>query len=117
MLKINLSRIFQLRGISTPYTFLLKHGISAPTARMWARDQIGSMKPSHFEAICTALNCTPNDLFEWHPDGKSVLPESHALRTLSRPTTATSIREMIHEIPLEKVQELSAMVEELKKTS
>lgn len=41
-----------------------------------------SSKPDYLERLCLLLNCTPNDLFDWSEDGKTVVHDTHALRTL-----------------------------------
>jgi DNA-binding Xre family transcriptional regulator len=101
MLTINLQRIFQLRGIKSPYTFLVKLGVAPATARNWARNEIGSMRPAHFTALCTALNCTPNDLFEWRAGADPTSPETHALRSLVRPDSARNVAHISDSVPVE----------------
>jgi hypothetical protein len=44
------------------------------------------------ERLCLLLNFTPNDLFDWREDGKTVVHDAHALRSLTKPPPDTNIR-------------------------
>jgi DNA-binding Xre family transcriptional regulator len=114
MLFINLKRLFELRGIDKPYTFLRKNGFVAQTASSWSRGEVGYIRPKQLEKLCVALNCTPNDLFEWRADPKTVLPDTHALRTIIRDPAPKPISDMIRDVPVEKLAQLSEMIEDLK---
>lgn len=61
--------------------------------------------------------CTPNDLFDWREDGKTVVHDTHALRTLTKPPPNTNIRNTLRELPLDKLEKLSEMLAELNSTS
>jgi len=105
MLTFNPRRVFALRGIENPLTFMLKHGIIRQTANNLLNQQTSMVKIEHLETICRLLNCTPNDLFEWHADANA-LAASHALNDLKRSQTVQGIKEMVKDIPLEKVEGL-----------
>ena len=62
------------------------------------------------------LNCTPNDLFEWREDNKTVVHDTHALRSLKRETPARSVADMTRDIPADKLEKLEKMLAELKET-
>ena len=53
-------------------------------------------------------NCTPNDLFEWREDGKTVVHEGHALRTLTK--QKNDIQTTLRELPLDKLEKLGEML-------
>jgi len=53
--------------------------------------------------LCLLLNCTPNDLFDWREDGKTVVHDTHALRTLTKQTN--DIQTHLRELPLDKLEE------------
>jgi DNA-binding Xre family transcriptional regulator len=71
MLKLNLVRLFKIRGITKPNAFLSKLGINYVTASNIINGKVTSLKFSHTEKLCKALKCTPNDLYEWVPDKKN----------------------------------------------
>ena len=57
------------------------------------------------------LNCTPNDLFDWSEDGKTVVHDTHALRTLTK--QKNDIQTHLRELPLDKLEKLGEMLAEL----
>ncbi|MEQ1646134.1 MAG: hypothetical protein ABL959_21965 [Pyrinomonadaceae bacterium] len=63
---------------------------------------------------CPQLNCTPNDLFDWREDGKTVVHDTHALRTLTKQAPDTSVQTAVRELPLDKLEKLGEMLAELK---
>jgi len=57
---------------------------------------------------------TPNDLFDWREDGKTVVYDTHALRTLKREAPARSVADMARDFPADKLEKLGEMLAELK---
>ncbi len=56
---------------------------------------------------------TPNDLFDWRQDGKTVVHDTHALRTLTK--QKNDIQTTLRELPLDKLERLGEMLATLKK--
>src|SRR5258706_9008109 len=100
MLSFNLQRVFALRGISNPYTRLVKLGISRPTASNLLGNRVSSIQSKHLEQICAYLNCEPNDLYEWKPSKDVQNAESHPLKGLRRDGKAASYNELIRNVSL-----------------
>lgn len=115
MLSINLQRIFKLRGIDKPYTFLISKGFVPATASKWARNDVGYIRAAQIGKLCVALNCTPNDLFHWTPDKKTSLPDTHALTKLVHTEPAQDVRQLVSELPADKLAQLGEIIAELKK--
>ena len=111
MLIFNLKRVLDMRGIERPYSFLVRNGFSAQAATSWSQNRVGCIKPSQIETLCTLLNCTPNDFFEWREDNKSVVPDSHALRSLKKSKGDLSLSDL----PLDKLEKLGEMLADLNK--
>jgi DNA-binding Xre family transcriptional regulator len=105
MLALNLKRVFALRGIEKPSGFMFKHGINRQTTYNLLRQETSVVKIEHIELLCRLLKCTPNDLFEWE-GGADSLSANHPLNDLKRNQTVQSIKEMIKDIPLEKMENL-----------
>lgn len=116
MLIFNLQRVFALRGISNPYTQLVKLGISRPTAWNLLENKITSIKSKHLETICEYLKCEPNDLYEWKPSKDTQNVDEHPLKALRRDDKAEAFRAMIRNIPLDKIGQVEAMLSELQTT-
>ncbi len=113
MLIFNLQRVFALRGISNPYTQLVKIGISRPTASNLLDNRVNSIQGKHLEKICEYLRCEPNDLYEWKPNRDTQDVENHPLKGLRRDDKADAFRTMIRNIPLDKIDQVEAMLAEL----
>lgn len=114
MLVFNPRRIFALRGVEKPSAFLARQGIAPSTAIKFMKAQSSMFKISYVEMICVTMNCTPNDLFDWKPDAKTNLPENHPLRALERTEKIKNIRELLHDLPVEKLSQIENLVNELK---
>jgi hypothetical protein len=112
MLFLNLPRVFAMRGIERPFTFLVGHGISRPTATNLLNQRVSSIKHGHLELICELLRCEPNDLYEWRPAGGMQNAADHPLRRLRRDNSAGKVREIIRTAPLEKLSELERLLNE-----
>ena len=114
MLYFNLTRLLKLRGVERPYSWLVQNGFVPQTATRWAKNEIGYVRPEQMEKICLLLNCTPNDLFEWREDNKTVVHDAHALRTLAKQPPDTSVQTAVRDLPLDKLEKLGEMLAELK---
>jgi DNA-binding Xre family transcriptional regulator len=115
MLKFNLKNILGLRGIEKPIGFLVKTGLGYPTAHKLLKAANVSLRIGHIQQLCVALNCTPNDLFEWKPDANTILPEGHSLNALNKSAGAKNLQEMVKDIPSDKLALIETLLNELKK--
>lgn len=114
MLIFRLSRIFALRGIDKPFAYLVKIGFSRATASNLLNDRLIQVKVGHLETLCRALNCAPNDLFEWTPtEGRSV-PENHPLNSLKREKAPARLSQIVKDIPVEKLHMIEELLNQLK---
>lgn len=114
MLIFNVKRIFELRGIEKPYTFLVKHGFANQMATNICNNKIGYVKASQMEKLCLLLHCTPNDLFEWQPNENFTNAENHPLKALTREKPSPHISKLIKDLPVEKMSELEELIKNLK---
>jgi len=113
MLYFNLTRLLKLRGVERPYSWLVQNGFVPQTAVRWAKNEIGYVRPEQMERLCLLLNCTPNDLFDWREDGKTVVHETHALRTLTK--HPNDIQTTLRDLPIDKLEKLGKMLSKLNK--
>jgi DNA-binding Xre family transcriptional regulator len=114
MLIINLQRVFALRGIENPFSALLKIGISRPTASNLLNNNVLSIKNDYLEKICELLNCEPNDLYEWRPSNLTANVENHPLKGLQRDNSAAKLREILRNLPLDKLGQVESLLDGLK---
>lgn len=110
MLTYNLNRIIQLKGISRPFTYFQNLGYPRNLASRLSQNAIRTLSITKIEELCIHLNCTPNDLFEFRPNANKPLPENHALYQLKREDNAEEIVSLLHDLPIEKIRELAALV-------
>lgn len=81
MLSINLTPIFNARGIQKPYSFLVKNGFTNFTASNILNANSRSFRLDHIEMLCHILVCEPNDLLLFTPDkDKQYAPNNPLLK-------------------------------------
>lgn len=114
MLIFNLTRVLSLRAVKYKSAFLRRCGFHRTIASNLANNRAVNIKLSHLETLCWALNCTPNDLFEWQPDEKHVPNENTALKSLIREKDEFVISKIVKDIPLEKLERAKALLTALK---
>jgi transcriptional regulator with XRE-family HTH domain len=85
-------------------------GYSSSTASQIARNQVKSFTLTSIEKMCTQLNCTPNDLFQYIPSSAQKLPDNHALNTLIREDKVEEINKLLNNLSMDKIRELAALV-------
>ena len=113
MLKINLNKVFRLRGITKPGQFLKQNGFSESIAYNIIKHKTPALKLESLNKLCSLLSCTPNDIFEWTPDKNLPLPETHPLNKL-KPAETLNLGELLKDVPAEKISEFKSGIEELK---
>ena len=113
MLVTNIDKLFKLRGITKPKKFLVENGFSNITAYNITNYRFSALKLDKVEKLCLALNCTPNDLLDFHPDKNVVIPENHPLLKLC-PEKFFNISEIAKDIPIEKLSELKKTIDDFK---
>ncbi|MET0752566.1 MAG: helix-turn-helix transcriptional regulator [Pyrinomonadaceae bacterium] len=114
MLKFNPKRILGLRGIGKPVGFLVRMGFDYPQASRFLKAASPMVKIKYIEQLCIALNCTPNDLFEWKADEKTVLPDGHSLNALSKGDVTKNLQEMVKDVPSDKLALIEDLLDSLK---
>lgn len=113
MLKINLIKVFRLRGITKPGKYLEQNGFSKSIAYNIIKLKTSALKLENLNKLCSILSCTPNDFLEWTPDKSIPLPESHPLQKL-KPAEVLNLSELLKDVPAEKISEFKSGIEELK---
>ena len=105
MLTWNLKRIFDLRMIKNPYSFMKSNGFSQGKSRRYADGIVNMLSLADLEKFCLLLNVTPDDIIEWKADPKKFVPENHPLRKYIREENAASIIKEFQNLPIEKVRD------------
>jgi DNA-binding Xre family transcriptional regulator len=110
MLFFNLPRILKQKGITHPFSHFMSLGYSRSTASKMAQNQIITFTVSKLEQYCIEFNCTPNELFEFRPSATNPLSNDHPLQSLKREDNTNEINALLHNLPIEKIRELTALI-------
>ncbi|TGD58067.1 helix-turn-helix domain-containing protein [Flavobacterium humi] len=113
MLYFNFARIFEIKGINRPFTYLVSLGYSKGYATRIANNQVTQVNAERLERFCRDFNCTPNDIFDYRPYSKKPLPEGHALLSLTKPEITNEVLVKINTLPLEKIQQIHDIIKNI----
>ncbi|XZF15307.1 helix-turn-helix domain-containing protein [Chitinophagaceae bacterium MMS25-I14] len=114
MLTLNLHRLMNDKGISSPNTFLVKAGFTYYTASRIISGKVRTISYDHLEQLCLALNCTLNDLFDWQAPKDMIQADMHPLAQLKpRVVQEHDLNETIRSLPLDKLGELHTFINQL----
>lgn len=106
MLRLDLDRIFKVKGITKTNQFLFDLGNSKGYASQLVHGKSVSIRFDKLEQLCKAFNCTPNDLFDYTDDATKPLPEAHALHSISRNDAIGEVNKLLNDLPMDKIEEL-----------
>jgi DNA-binding Xre family transcriptional regulator len=106
MLRLNLDRIFKVKGITKTNQYLIKLGNSEGYASQLVNGKSVSIRFDKLEMLCKAFNCTPNDLFDYSEDERSSLAAGHALHSISKSEAIGQVNKLLNDLPMEKIEEL-----------
>ena len=104
MLTFNFSRIFKARGIDKPFSYLVKTGYSDNFATRIVNNRIKRLDLADLEKLCELLQCTPNDLLEWIPEGKDKTNDKHPLISIKRSDKVIQLTQILNSVPLDKLK-------------
>lgn len=113
MLYLNVKRVMRLRGVDNHYELMMKLGFISSTARKFMNGEMVLIKLEQIEALCLALNCTPNDLLEWKPNASQNVSENHSLNNLKR-AGEKDLPKLMNELSVDKLEKLIEILHEEK---
>jgi DNA-binding Xre family transcriptional regulator len=113
MLKLDLYRIFEDKGIENPNQFLKKNGLTAHTVSRLLNNKVSSISFKHLEKICLLLNCTLDDLFLWENEDKTGIYKDHSLQKLKRGRKRGNIVGKLKTLPSEKLSQVRDFIDGL----
>jgi hypothetical protein len=93
----------------------VKNGFAPASATNMLKYYPLVFKVKALEKLCIALNCTPNDLFEWRDGKNESLAENHSLNSIRKEAVAKNFSEIMKDVPLERAGEVESFLESLKK--
>lgn len=110
----NPKKMFELRGIKKPLPTLVKWGLTYNIAWRIFNGQATRIDLAHVEILCLNLNCTPNDILEWHPAKDTPDRPDHPLQALRPKQNAQTITQLLSDFPVDKIEELEKAIQDLK---
>ncbi len=113
MLEFSIEKVCKARGIEKPYKFLIKNGFLPATATKLSKGDVEYLRLEYIETICSLLNCTPNDLFEWTPQSKADDIEDHPLNAI-RKSEKIDLIQTIKSLPMNKLKEIESLISNIK---
>ena len=110
MLSLNLTPIFNARGITKPYTFLVKAGFTPHSANSIINSKTKVFRLDHIEQLCTVLVCEPNDLLAWTPNNGHQFSENFPLLKLKPAITNDNWHDKLASLPFKQLNEISKAI-------
>ncbi len=97
-MNLRIKQLLVTKGVRYPFSWLRKQGIAHVMAHRLLDNKTKRISIAHIGAICKAINCTPNDIFEWEVGEKeNPLPEHHHLNTIA-PRTPSGILQKLKDM-------------------
>lgn len=113
MIKINVKKVMEARGIFAPYKFMVKNGFIPTTATKIAKGEVEYLRLEYIEKLCTLLNCLPNDLFEWIPADKREDNPKHPLYPIRKNENSMNLPEILKGLPMDKLRQIEDMLKNI----
>lgn len=110
MLSLNLAPLFNARGITQPFRFLVKAGFPNHAAHLILNNTKNSIRFDHMELLCKTFNCEPNDLLTFTPGKGTTLPSGHPLFNLTHSDTPVNIQETLSAMSYKQLQQLTKTI-------
>ncbi len=104
-LVINLDSILRIRNIQTPFTYLIRLGISSTSASKLLSGKAVQINLKQITSLCLNLNCTPNDIFSLRKMDLSPIHELNILNKIEE-EDLTSIEEFLKGKSLKEIKEI-----------
>lgn len=105
MLHIQIKQLLSQKGITKPYTWLRKIGISHSMAHKLLSDKHERIELKTLALICEKAWCTPNDFFTWVPNNPIEDIANHPMQAI-KPKPTTQIANYLTRLNLEQLREI-----------
>ena len=110
MLSLNLSPIFKARGITKPYSFLVKAGFTNFTASNILNSNTRVFRLDHIEMLCNVLVCEPNDLLLFTPDKSKQYAPNNPLLNLTHDDSNSNWPGTLASMPFKELKEATKII-------
>lgn len=110
MLSLNLTPIFKARGITKPYSYLVKNGFTNFTASNILNSNSRSFRLDHIEMLCNLLVCEPNDLLLFTPDKDKQYAPNNPLLKLAGDDGSNDWSDTLATMPFKELKEAAKII-------
>jgi len=114
MLKINVKKVMEARGIFNPYKYMVKNGFPPATANKISKGDVEFLRLDYVERLCSHLNCLPNDLFEWTPNDRKEDTATHPLQAIRKNDNSLNLSEVLKGLPMDKLRQVEELLNNMK---
>jgi len=111
MLELRIKELLLQKGISKPFAWLRKQGISHTMAKKLLSGRYNRLPLEHLATICEQAWCTPNDLFAWSPPDGSLDQPGHPLQALRRTTPPSDVAKKMEKLTPQQLEEVGRFIE------
>jgi len=112
MIFLNLKRLCQLRGISTPFAFLRAHGFTHAQSHALANGAVKEIKFAHIEKLCRLFRCMPHELLDYKPDNRGLDPTDDVLEPLRKePLNTKGLNNLMASLPPDEILRITTELE------
>ena len=112
MLQYRFDKIFMIKGILNPFSFLRNAGFSDSFATKTKNNRINRLSLDMLERLCISLECTPNDLLEYTPEKAYSIANDHPLHQLNRTDKIIEINRTLSRLPIEDLIKIQKIIKE-----
>jgi DNA-binding Xre family transcriptional regulator len=113
MLSLYINEFLLKKGYKSGPWALRKIGMPSSAAYTLSQPGVRSIKLDQLEHICQIFDCTPNDLLNYKPKQKDLLPDGHSLLKLQKDTSKQTPMELVKQLRPEEIDKASEMLEEM----
>ncbi len=113
MIYFNFARIFKLKGIVRPFSYLTQLGYSAGYATKLTNNRVHEINLVRLEKFCRDFNCTPNDILDFKPEQNDSISKDHALHILTKKEVDNELINKINALTADKIQQIHTILKEM----
>ncbi len=115
MFKFHIKPLIKAKGFKANTQFLKsRYGFSHYNSVKLMNGDARTLNLDLLETMCINLNCTPNDLINYTPDPKLILPPDHELHKIKKSDSLWNPIEHLKMLAPEDINEITKFIQEYK---
>ncbi len=115
MFKFHIKPLIKAKGFKANTQFLrTRYGFSPHYSANLMNGDVRNLTLDNLETMCINLNCTPNDLINYIPDPKLILPPDHELHKIKKSDSLWNPIEHLKMLAPEDLDEINKYIQDFK---